>query len=248
MNVTKTQTEFNVNLNGADATVKNENGTDKYDKGDNAIITITPAPGYTYSVIAVKTGTEEAVTVTNNGNNTYTIANIQSDITITVTKTLKGIVAVNQYIQLQNGSKMFLVTYTDTLPDDHIPYYNDNGKDNAMFWSDVYNAYCYLVIVPFDYDAQFCDLTTENAFKQISIKSGNKTTQTIVYTCNVNGSTLTDAADAQLVYDMYMAQYQDFTTVSMKKFLLADVNGDKKVDTTDATAIISEVLGLSSEG
>jgi hypothetical protein len=60
---------------------------------------------------------------------------------------------------------------------------------------------------------------------------------------NVNGSASTDAADAQLVYDMYMAQYKTFTNdVTMMKFLLADTNKDKCVDTLDAEAIISDIL------
>ncbi len=48
--------------------------------------------------------------------------------------------------------------------------------------------------------------------------------------------------DAQLVYDIYNAQYGDFTTVSMLKFLRADVNGDKTVDVNDSAAIIGSIL------
>ena len=49
-----------------------------------------------------------------------------------------------------------------------------------------------------------------------------------------------DVNDAQLAYDMYKAKYDSFdAAVSMLKFLNADVNGDKKVNVTDATAIVN---------
>ena len=53
-----------------------------------------------------------------------------------------------------------------------------------------------------------------------------------------------DINDAQLTYDMYQAKmYEDFTNVSMDKFLEADVNADKTVNTEDAAAIVAVVLG-----
>ena len=234
VNVTKTQTEFNVTLNGSDADWSSSNGDKTVEKDETITVTIIPVVGYAYDVAATQINGQE-LTITDNGDNTYAISGFTSDVTITVTKTLIGTVKVSEYIQLQN-QKMFLITYTADLADNTVPYYDGT----AMFWSAGYDAYCYLVVAE--------ALTEETAFAAITVRAGDKVAQTIVYTYNVNGSTLTDAADAQLVYDMYRAMYQDFTTVSMKKFLLADVNGDKKVDTTDATAIISEILGISSEG
>jgi len=56
---------------------------------------------------------------------------------------------------------------------------------------------------------------------------------------NWNGTGLTDVNDAQLTYDMYNTKYSSFDVVSMLKFLNADVSGDKKVNTADATAIVN---------
>jgi len=52
-----------------------------------------------------------------------------------------------------------------------------------------------------------------------------------------------DANDAQLTYNIYNAHYDAFDeTVTMEKFLRADVNKDGNVDTTDAAAIINKIL------
>ena len=52
-----------------------------------------------------------------------------------------------------------------------------------------------------------------------------------------------DANDAQFAYNMYEAMYNGITeTVTVEKYLRADVNGDKKVDTTDAAAIVNAIL------
>ena len=230
--ITSTQTEFNVTIDGSDATWTDDNGGTLV-KGDSITVTIAPVPGYSYTVTAKdKNGNE--VAVTDNKDNTYTIANIQSDITVTVTKTLIGTVEVTEYLTLDadttddSSSSIFLVTYTGDLTEGYIPYCNDS----AMYWSEKYDAYCYLVIET--------TLVAAEENTTVSVKQGTK--DAIAYTMNVNDSTLIDAADAQLVYDMYKVEYSDFNTVSMLKFLLADVNGSKKVDLTDAQAIISGIL------
>ena len=51
-----------------------------------------------------------------------------------------------------------------------------------------------------------------------------------------------DINDAQLVWNMYNAEYKadiDFQTVNRLKYLSADMNGDKTLDTADAAAIIA---------
>lgn len=60
---------------------------------------------------------------------------------------------------------------------------------------------------------------------------------------DVNGTGILDASDAQLVYNMYNAVYNEFTSdVTMEKFLRADANGDNKVDVKDAEVIINKIL------
>ena len=55
---------------------------------------------------------------------------------------------------------------------------------------------------------------------------------------DVNASGTVDINDAQLVYDIYSGKYGDFDKVTVKKFLCADVNSDKIVDSTDAVAVV----------
>ena len=62
----------------------------------------------------------------------------------------------------------------------------------------------------------------------------------------MNGSGVVDINDAQLVYDMYNAHYSDFTTVSMYKFLCADIaddtpEGSTLLNVSDAVAVISKI-------
>ena len=63
----------------------------------------------------------------------------------------------------------------------------------------------------------------------------------IAYDCDVNGTTLVDVNDAQLVYNMYNAVYGDFETVTMLTFLRADVNGSKDLNVEDVSAIINAI-------
>ncbi len=58
----------------------------------------------------------------------------------------------------------------------------------------------------------------------------------------MNESNKIDVNDAQLVYNMYMGKYSDFSTVTMAKFLKADVNGDKEINSADAIAIVAEAV------
>ena len=68
----------------------------------------------------------------------------------------------------------------------------------------------------------------------------------VSYGGDVNGSGVIDINDAQLVYDMYNAHYSDFTTVSMYKFLCADIaddtpEGSTLLNVSDAVAVISKI-------
>lgn len=63
---------------------------------------------------------------------------------------------------------------------------------------------------------------------------------TIANGYDVNMTGVVDINDAQLVYDIYNGTYGDFGKVSMEKFLRADVNASKNVDSADAVAIVSQ--------
>ena len=79
---------------------------------------------------------------------------------------------------------------------------------------------------------------TEAALAEITA-----TSDTVSYNFDVNGTKAVDVNDAQLVYNMYNAMYDGFETVPMRKFLEADVNGDKTVSTLDSAAIADHILG-----
>ena len=55
---------------------------------------------------------------------------------------------------------------------------------------------------------------------------------------DVNETGVVDINDAQLTYDIYSGKYTDFEKVSVRKFLRADVNLDKAVNSTDAVAVV----------
>lgn len=250
ISIEKDDTLFTVTVEGngaGDAEIADQNGETSFDKGDTAVLTITPAIGYKeYKVTATMNGEDVTESLDNSVENVYSLANIDGDIIFTVTKEVNGTVEVTEYLTLNsddtNGNSlgMFLVRYTDELlkdedtTNDYIPMCNDM----PMYWSANYEAYCYLVI----------DENLDVAKSNVKVTAGTVGNNIeIAYTINVNGSEDEngDAADAQLVYDMYMAMYKDFTDdVNMMKFLLADTNNDKVVDVLDAEKIISTILGI----
>ena len=51
-----------------------------------------------------------------------------------------------------------------------------------------------------------------------------------------------DVNDVQLIYDLYNGLHDSFETVSMRKFLKADVNGDCSLDSKDAVRLAGQVI------
>ena len=145
-----------------------------------------------------------------------------------MTKTAAVAVDVAQYLTL-DGKVMYLVTASGTLPEGQVAKYDGM----SMFWSEKYNAYAYLVI-----SADNLEAVKAEAAAKVKVAEGTSA-GTVDYSGDVNGTGLTDVNDAQLTYDMYNTKYSSFDVVSMLKFLNADVSGDKKVNTADATAIVS---------
>ena len=171
-----------------------------------------------------------------NGDGSYTIpgSTITGNITIEVTKTAAVAVDVAQYLTL-DGKVMYLVTASGTLPEGQVAKYDGM----SMFFSEKYNAYAYLVI-----SADNLEAVKAEAAAKVKVAEGTSA-GTVDYSGDVNGTGLTDVNDAQLTYDMYNTKYSSFDVVSMLKFLNADVSGDKKVNTADATAIVSLIPVIS---
>lgn len=229
--VTKTllpPTEYNVTFEGTGA--GDVQGNTTVQQGEDYSFRLIRAEGYVYTLKATINGAEvEIVDQSQQAEGVYSIlaADITGNIVITVTKKADLQVSVTPYVEL-DGKTMFLVTAKGTLAEGSAYAYDGN----VMFYSNVYQAWCYLVIG----DSEF---NVNAAQSKITTTSG--TYVTVTANADVNGTYVVDINDAQLVYDIYNGLYQDFTVVSMTKFLNADVNGDKVVNVTDAAAVVAGI-------
>ena len=233
--VTKTElppSEYKVTFTGSGAgDVKNSAATAK--PGKNYMFRVIKAEGYVYTVTATVNG--KAVQVIDAGATgmqppgVYAIAaaDITGDIVITVTKTADLSVAVSKYVEL-DGKTVFLVTASGTLAEGKAYAYDGN----AMFYSDVYKTWCYLVIAEDEFNADAA---------KAKVAATETSYITLTATTDVNMSNVVDINDAQLTYDIYNGKYEDFSVVVMQKFLNADVNGDKVVNVSDAAAVVAAI-------
>ena len=224
-NVTKTEIpvqEFTVTFEGNGA--GDASGEATVEEGSDYTFTVNKVEGYTYTVSATMDG--QGVEVVESETH-YTIANVTGNLVITVEKEADLIVEVNSYVEL-DAKTVFLVTATGTLGEGEAYAYDGN----AMFYSEVYEAWCYLTIEEGEFNA--------DAAKE-KIAATQTSFITLSATNDVNMSGLVDINDAQLVYDIYNGKYQDFTVVVMQKFLHADVNADKIVNVTDAAAVVAAI-------
>ena len=148
-------------------------------------------------------------------------------------------VDVAKYLDL-DGQSIFLITATcDELTESKVLAYNEK----PMYWSSKYNkgngAYAWLVIAD---GTKSLDALKTEATAAIAAVDGAKVE--IVYDGDVNQTKSVDINDAQLVWNMYNAEYKadtDFQMVNRLKYLSADMNGDGTVSVLDATAIVNNI-------
>lgn len=200
-------------------------------KGQDYDFTVEKEEGYDYSEPTIKIGGQDVTDkLVKNDDGSYTIpgSSITGNITIEVTKTAAVTVDVTEYITL-NDKAMYLVTASGNFAEGQVANYDGM----SMFFSEKYNAYAYLVI-----SADSLETVKAEAAAKVKVAEGTAA-GTVDYSGDVNGTKVIDVNDAQLTYDMYNTKYSSFDVVSMLKFLNADVSGDKKVNTADATAIVS---------
>ena len=197
---------------------------------ENATYTFTVAKkdGFKYTISATMGG--KAVAVTEGADNTYTIDNVTGDLVITIEKksTLTMEVAVSEYVQMDNKT-VFLVTVTGTPEEGKAFAYGDNVMYKTTAYGE--NVYSWLVIV--DKNETFTVATAE-----ANIAQASATAEEVKQSYDVNETGVVDINDAQLTYDIYSGKYTDFEKVSVRKFLRADVNLDKAVNSTDAVAVV----------
>lgn len=224
--ITKVAGDFTVTFTGNCA--GHATGNPVATGGQSYSFTLTKRVGYTYSVTATMGGESVNLTETDG---TYTIAVVTGDIVITVTGESDLTVEVTEFVKL-DGKSVFLITANQTLAEGEALVYDGT----VMFYSNQYNAWCCLVIT---------DTTLTVADAKEKITSGTVAYTTLEQTYDVNGAGEVDINDAQLVFDMYNNEYQDFELVTMQKFLNADVNGDKKIDVNDAAAIVAAIINAN---
>lgn len=217
---------FTVTFDGTGA--GEANGESSVKENTNYTFTVAKQENFEYTITATMGG--KAVTVTEGANNTYTIANVTGNLVITIEKksTLTMEVTVSKYVEMDNKT-VFLVTVTGTPEEGKAFAYGDN----VMYKTTAYgqNVYCWLVIV--DKNETFDQATAEAKITQASA-----TAEEVTQSYDVNETGLVDINDAQLTYDIYSGKYTDFEKVSVRKFLRADVNLDKAVNSTDAVAVV----------
>lgn len=194
----------------------------------NYTFTVAKQKNFEYTITATMGGTD--VTVTEGANNTYTISNVTGDLVITIEKksTLTMEVAVSEYVQMDNKT-VFLVTVTGTPEEGKAFAYGDNVMYKTTAYGE--NVYSWLVIV--DKGEAFTVATAE-----ANIIQASATAEEVKQSYDVNETGVVDINDAQLTYDIYSGKYTDFEKVSVRKFLRADVNLDRAVNSTDAVAVV----------
>lgn len=190
--------------------------------------TVAKKDGFKYTITATMGGKD--VTITEGADNTYTITNVTGDLVITIEKksTLTMEVAVSEYVQMDNKT-VFLVTVTGTPEEGKAFAYGDNVMYKTTAYGE--NVYSWLVIV--DKNEAFTVATAE-----ANINQASATAEEVKQSYDVNETGVVDINDAQLTYDIYSGKYTDFEKVSVRKFLRADVNLDKAVNSTDAVAVV----------
>ena len=194
----------------------------------NYTFTVAKQKNFEYTITATMGG--KNVTITEGADNTYTITKVTGDLVITIEKksTLTMEVAVSEYVQMDNKT-VFLVTVTGTPEVGKAFSYGDNVMYKTTAYGE--NVYSWLVIV--DKGEAFTVATAE-----ANITQASATAEEVKQSYDVNETGVVDINDAQLTYDIYSGKYTDFEKVSVRKFLRADVNLDKTVNSTDAVAVV----------
>ncbi len=191
--------------------------------------------GFDYTV-TVMAG-EDTLTLQRNAENTSTYT-IPGDyikggiIMVSITKTAQLALTVDavEYVKYTGGSAVWLITAAPEakLPATKSLYYGDT----AMFWSEKYKSYAWLLMSSKSQDAVKADAEAAITIKENAVTS-------VEYGGDVNGTGHIDINDAQYVYDLYNAKH---SALDIEKFLRCDVNGDRGVSVDDVRAIVSLLL------
>lgn len=220
--------------NGTDD-LANRGGVYTAVNGQNFTFKLNKQTGYEYTVTAKKG--DEDITMTDDGNGTYTIAGEDINggiITVTVTRTAPPAVDVTAqaFLTCSDGTIFLLrATAREDLDKSKGLFY---GSEH-MLWSDQYNAYVWLVKT-----GDSVDKVLTEAKANISIGSAGNTL--VNHGGDVNSSGKVDINDAQLIYELYMNKKDaDISQSGMQALLNGDVNCNGKLDTGDARAVVFRI-------
>ena len=198
--------------------------------GENFTFELIKQDGYTYKVEL----DDEELTAGEDGKYTIPGSKINGTaLTVTITATAPAYtIAVSKYMDV-DAKTMYLITASGNVGEGKVLNYGES----KMYWSEKYSAYAWLVI-----SDKTLDEVEDEAAAAVKLADGEKTN--IDYTGDVNLTGMTDINDAQLVWNMYKVDYKDdFVTVNVQKYLTADVNGDRVLNTNDAVVIVNGLVG-----
>lgn len=225
--VAKPVQTYNVTFTGTGA--GDATGASSVKENATYTFTVNEQDGFEYTITATMGG--KAVTVTGS-NGSYSIANVTGDLVITIAKkstTTTMDVAVSKFVEMNNKT-VFLVTVTGTPEEGKAFAYGENVMYKTTAYGE--NVYSWLVIVD-----GTADLTAADA--EAKITQAAATAEEIAAGYDVNETNVVDINDAQLTYDIYTGKYTDFEKVSVRKFLRADTNADKVVNSADAVVVVA---------
>lgn len=225
--VAKPVQTYNVTFTGTGA--GDATGASSVEENATYTFTVNEQDGFEYTITATMGG--KAVTVTGS-NGSYSIANVTGDLVITIAKkstTTTMDVAVSKFVEMNNKT-VFLVTVTGTPEEGKAFAYGENVMYKTTAYGE--NVYSWLVIVD-----GTADLTAADA--EAKITQAAATAEEVAAGYDVNETNVVDINDAQLTYDIYTGKYTDFEKVSVRKFLRADTNADKVVNSADAVVVVA---------
>lgn len=187
-----------------------------------------------------------------------------------VANTDKTEVIVSKFVELDDKTVFLVATHTKSDAAD-VRMQLDTFDGHAMYETSLYvdhfnspksNAKTYIWLVMVDQGKAF---TAEDALEHLSYTARRVLGNAEKYLPlpdvigtdegDVNGSGTIDVNDAQLVYDIYNVKYDTFCMTNhtgtiyeepqigatMTKFLMADVNRDMCVNSTDAAAVVDMI-------
>ena len=231
--IDQVRTEITVTLNGSAAS-----DVEEFDPtasvGEDYVLTVNKDSMYNYTVKITVNGQEIDFAAVEN---TYIIegkfitASVEQ-IVITVDKSLNVAsltTSATEYLTLKDDETLWLVKVEAEKIDGKVYYYNEE----ALFWSDVHNAYCTVI-----------ESETKPEINADTLTLVDGTATELTFSMDINRSGKVDANDAQFVYNMYNKMYEGVTdAVTAEKYLRADTNGDGTIDVNDALAIVNAILG-----